>query len=255
MKTINRNKILLILSVAISLLFIAYIYLFAGNMEEFSQRIPSEEKSQFIEHSKNWRNLRYAEIIPVYRKGAKLYMEVYNTVGSNELPQELWDKIDADKLAAEYGAMKVLLNGPRYWVMNTLEGSGVTNNGKVANFGGIEMTQRATLESNLLFGAIGDKLYSEKTVKRDTMYSYWKGNMVYELTSPKGDIYRMQSYSKIVNKNLSIDDLENLGEKLNLPNGWKYDARVLKEDSLLASNGEATVINDDLMNTYQKINP
>ena len=253
MKSINKNKVLLIASTAIVVLFIAYVYLFGGNMDEFAQRIPSVEKSQFIEHSGNWRNLRYGEIIPVYRKGAKLYMEVYNTVGSNELPQELWDKIDVDKLAYEFGAVKVLLNGPRYWVINTMEGRGVTKNGKVANFGGIEMTQRATLESTIFDGAIGDKLYSEKTVERETIYSYWKGNMVYELKSPKGDIYRMQSYSKIVNKNLAIDDLEKLGEKLNLPDGWKYEVRVLKEDSLLNSNGSATIINDDFMNSYQKI--
>jgi hypothetical protein len=69
----------------------------------------------------DWRDHRYGEIIAVYRKGAKLYMEVYNTVNSNELPEDLWEKIDADALAKEYGAMAVLKNGPRHWVVNKIE--------------------------------------------------------------------------------------------------------------------------------------
>ena len=34
-------------------------YFFSGNMDEFSQRIPEVEKSQFSEHSEDWKNLRY----------------------------------------------------------------------------------------------------------------------------------------------------------------------------------------------------
>ncbi len=40
-------------------------------------------------------------------------MVIYNTVGSNELLQELWEKIDAEAMKKEFGAEKVLLNGPR----------------------------------------------------------------------------------------------------------------------------------------------
>ncbi len=222
-------------------------------MNEFKNRIPAVEKSQFIDHGTNLRNLRYGEIIPVFRKGAKLYLEVYNTINSNELPQELWEKIDTDALAKEYGAMTVLANGPRYWVVNKIGAGNMSSEGKIANFGGIEMTQRATLNTTIFKGAIGEKKYTENEVHRETSYYYWKGNMVYELTSPKGEVYRMQSYSQQVDPNLTIQDLETLGSQLDLPTGWSYRARILEEDSKLVAAGTTYVINDELLNTYQKV--
>jgi hypothetical protein len=79
--------------------------------------------------------------------------------------------------------------------------------------------------------------------------------MVYELTSPKGDVYRMQSYSQIVDQTLTIEDLETLGDRLDLPEGWSYQARVLTADSALVVEGVTYVINDEFLNTYQKVNP
>ena len=52
---------------------------------------------------------------------------------------------------------------------------------------------------------------------------------------------------------LTIADLETLGERLTLPDGWRYETRVLTEDSELKADGLAYVINDDLGNSYQKI--
>lgn len=248
-----KKKTIIILATIVAALIGVGLYLFGGNTDDFAKHIPAVEKTQFVEHPKDWRNLRYGEIIPVYRKGAKLYIEVYNSIDSNELPQELWEKNDAEKLAKEYGAMKVLLNGPRNWVVNTIDAKGNTKNGKVADFGGIQMTQRATLEKTIFEKGLGESSYTENTVKRDTVYTYVKGNMVYELISPKGERYRMQSYSQNIDKNLKIDDLENLGDVLELPEGWKYEAKILEEESKLESNGEAIVINDNLQNTYQKI--
>jgi hypothetical protein len=220
---------------------------------DFTDRVPAVEKVQFIDHGDNWRNLRYGEIIPVFRSGTTLYMEVYNSVESNELPQELWGKLDAEAMEKEFDAEKVLLNGPRYWVINKMDGGGATKDGKVANFGGIEMTQRAVLKSSIFSGAVGSKAYDEKTVNRSTKYTFWKDNMVYEITNDKGEVYRMQAYSQMTDPELTIDKLEFLGERLNLPNGWIYAARVLEEDSYLISKGSTTIITDELHNTYQKI--
>jgi hypothetical protein len=254
MKIIKKTKLtVIVLTVCLILIAAVTTYMFGGNMDEFKDRIPAVEKTQFIDHGKNWRNLRYGEIIPVYRKGAKLYMEVYNTVNSNELPEELWKKIDTTSLAKQYGAMTVIANGPRYWVVNEIEAGKMSKEGKVASFGGIEMTQRASLSSTIFNGSIGNKKYTENIVNRETTYHYWKGNMVYELTSPKGDVYRMQSYSQQIDPNLTIKDLETLGKRLSLPDGWSYKARILEEDSKLVIKGTAYIINDDFLNTYQKI--
>lgn len=254
MKTMkNAKKWIIILTTFLIILGTTLIYLFGGNMKEFEDRIPSVEKSQFINHGTDWRNLRYGEIIPVFRKGAKLYMEVYNTVNSNELPQGLWEKIDTKALAKEYGAMTVLANGPRYWVINKMEAGKMSTEGKVANFGGIEMTERAKFYTTIFKGVVGDKKYTENVVNRETTYYYLKGNMVYELTSPAGDVYRMQSYSQQIDPNLTIKDLETLGNRLDLPAGWTYKARILEEDSKLIADGKTYIINDDFLNTYQKI--
>lgn len=46
---------------------------------------------------------------------------VYNTFPLNDCPADLWDALDADALAREYGAAAALLNGPRYWLMSGIE--------------------------------------------------------------------------------------------------------------------------------------
>jgi len=129
----------------------------------------------------------------------------------------------------------------------------MSKDGKIANFGGIEMTQRAKLHTTIFHGNLGDKKYTENLVNRETTYYYLKGNMVYELTSPTGDVYRMQSYSQQIDPGLTMADLETLGDKLDLPAGWTYGARVLDEDSKLTADGKAYIINDELLNTYQKM--
>lgn len=193
------------------------------------------------------------EIIPVFKDKAKLYVEVYNSVTCNELPKELWEKLDAEKMTEAYSAKTVILNGPRYWLINKMEGRGETKKGKVVNFNGIEMRLVATLNSNIFSGTVGDKLYTDNEVKRETTYHYYKDNMVYELTSPKGEVYRMQSYTQMKDPTLTIEQLENLGERLDLPEGWSYNAKILKQNSAMAANGIAYVINDELGNSYQKI--
>lgn len=248
-----RSKTWKLLILVVLIITVALIYLFCGNTREFEDRIPAVEKTQYMEPGDDWRDHRYGEIIAVYRKGFKLYMEVYNTVNSNELPEDLWEKIDSDALAKEYGAMAVLKNGPRHWVVNNIEAGPMSKDRKIANFGGIEMTQRAKLHKTIFQGSLGSKKYAENVVNRETTYYYYKGNMVYELTSPAGDVYRMQSYSQQVDPSLTIDDLEMLGDKLDLPAGWTYRARILDEDSKLTADGKAYIINDELLNTYQKM--
>ena len=137
--------------------------------------------------------------------------------------------------------------------MNSIVAAGTTAAGKVVDFGGIEMSLRGTLETKIWQGTVGDKFYTPNEVHRTTVYVYQKNNRVYELTSPEGDVYRMQSYAQIADPTLIIADLENLGARLDLPKGWTFQSRVLTEDSDLKANGLAYVINDNLYNAYQKV--
>ena len=63
----------------------------------------------------------------------------------------------------------------------------------------------------------------------------------------------MQAYAEIVDKTLSYDDLPALGARLKLPSGWRYSTMTPDQDLVLGANGKATVIQDELENTYQKL--
>ena len=200
----------------------------------------------------NLRDVRYCEIIPVTREGAKLTSWVYNTLGLNDCPAAEWDALTEDEVNEEYGSVAAKLNGPRYWVLDKLVGSGSTTTGERFTFGGIEMELRAKLDTRLREGTVGEEFYVPNEVQRDTVYTYNAGEPVYELTSPEGDVYMMQSYAQIKDKNLTIDQLPSLGGRLALPLGWRYTTRTLTEDLELPSNGLAYVVNDDFYNSYQR---
>jgi hypothetical protein len=61
----------------------------------------------------------------------------------------------------------------------------------------------------------------------------------------------MQSYAQIKDPSLAIGKLPALGRRLKPPAGWRYRTRRLRSDLALAAHGGATVIQDDLQNTYQ----
>ena len=63
----------------------------------------------------------------------------------------------------------------------------------------------------------------------------------------------MQSYAQILDPGQTIGDLRSLGARLELPRGWAFRTRRLKRDLTLRANGEATIVQDDLQNTYQRL--
>jgi hypothetical protein len=199
------------------------------------------------------RNVRYGEVLIVKQKFLTLHVKVYSTSGLNNCPADLWNKLDDIKLKKQYGARFVKLNGPRYWVLDGVVASGSSVTGESANFEGLEMQLRGQLRIYIWQAPMGKKLFTINKVKRDTIFNYQAGQMVYELISPQGDVYRMQSYSQIADPKLDISDLPGLASRLQLPQGWKYQARVLDADSQLNSHGLAFVINDNLYNVYQKV--
>jgi hypothetical protein len=63
----------------------------------------------------------------------------------------------------------------------------------------------------------------------------------------------MQAYSQIVDKSLNYAGLQTLGERLKLPSGWRYTSFAPETDLVLGAKGTATVVQDELENTYQKL--
>jgi len=174
------------------------------------------------------RDRRYCELFVVKRQCAHLAADVYNTLGLNDCPQAAWDAIDTAKLASEFGAVRVIRNGPRHFIMDRLASGDVTSN--VTDMQGLGMRFVATMSLPLLELVEKRAFYVERTVRRTTDWIFLAGKPVYELISPKGRVYVMQSYSQIVDPTLGYTDLVGLGSRLKPPKGWHYRSRILNAD-------------------------
>jgi hypothetical protein len=199
----------------------------------------------------NMHNARYCEIIPVTRDKNTNKAEIYNTIGINNCPEDEWSGVTEDAVDKAYGSQSAKLNGPRYWVLNEIQGEGFTAGGPTYVFNGITMAKRGENDTKLRDSTVGSSFYTPNTVQRDTVFTYSAGTKVYQLTAPDGDVYTMQSYAQIKDKSLTIGDLDNLASKLSLPQGWKYSVHTLSQELQLKADGVAHVVNDDLYDSYQ----
>jgi hypothetical protein len=192
---------------------------------------------------------RYGEVLLVTPGEAGPQATVYNSYPLNDCPADLWSALDAQAIATENGAATALLNGPRYWLMNSIEK--VTQGPRmIKNFGGIDMLLQATV----LLTAMNPAPYTANQVNRHTVFTFDAGEEVFELQDPALRRWVMQTWSQIVDPDLSRGDLPKLGERLDLPEGWTYQKRVLESPLRIDSaNRTALVLQDDLTNSYSLI--
>ncbi len=193
------------------------------------------------------RGSRYGEVLLVRRDGTTIEAEVWGTQGLSDCPAASWEALDPRVIRSETGALAVVLNGPRYWLPNLTMGSLAAKERK--QFGELEMRRLATLE---IRPPLNSDPYQERTVRRKTNFVFQKGEEIYELKSPNGAVYVMQSMSQIVDRDLKIAELSTLASGLTLPEGWTYEARTLDDNLVLTAKGKAIVLQDDLRNTYQR---
>ncbi len=213
----------------------------------FDSPIQNEERSQVLIPPSDLRNFRYGEVLATFECGDELITEVYPTLSFNDCPEDEWYALNAEDLQNDLGAVAIVLNGPRHWMVNMTENNAV-NFEKIATFGTLQMGLAARFK-----GLQPDEKYIEGEVQRSTTFIFNAGNEVYKLINPNGDAYIMQSYSRIIEQDLTVEDLSSLGERLNLPDGWTYETENLSADLELMADGIAIVIQDDLENSYQKI--
>ncbi|WP_373877404.1 hypothetical protein [Mycobacterium kiyosense] len=192
---------------------------------------------------------RYGEVLLVTPGEAGPQATVYNSFGLNDCPAELWSALDGHAIATENGAATALLNGPRYWLMNRIEkaqqGMQMTK-----TFGGIDMLLQATV----LLSSMNPTPYTVNQVSRHTVFVFDAGEEIYELQDPHGRQWVMQTWSQVVDPNLSRADLPKLGERLNLPAGWSYRARTLDTELRIDTTTQAAqVLQDELTNSYSLV--
>lgn len=189
---------------------------------------------------------RYGEVLLIRTDPEGPTATVYNTFPLNDCPAELWDALDAGTIAREHGAVGALLNGPRYWLMSAI----TKKPGEpqpTTTFGRLEMIEQATvaLTSN------NPQPYSLNKVDRRAAFIFDAGRPVFELVDPEGRRWVMQTFSQVVDKSLTLDDLPALGARLHPPEGWRYEARTLTAPLVVdTTNTVAHVLQDELTNTY-----
>jgi hypothetical protein len=192
---------------------------------------------------------RYGEVLLVTPGEAGPQATVYNSYPLNDCPEELWSALDAHAIATEHGAATALLNGPRYWLMNSIE---KTPQGPqiIKSFGGIDMLLQATV----LLSSMNPTPYTVNQVSRHTVFVFDAGQEIYELQDPHGRQWVMQTWSQVVDTTLSRTDLPKLGDRLELPGGWTYHARRLTETLRVdTTTKSAEVLQDDLTNSYSLV--
>lgn len=197
------------------------------------------------------RDARYCEVLLVTIVDSQPVASVYNSYPLNDCPAQQWSALDPKALASANGSTIALLNGPRHWMINRVEKVGSATSEKV-DFGGIEMYKQATVP----IGSLIDQArpYSSYPVSRSTIFTYWAGTEIFELVSPDGSTYVMQSFSQQKDPSLTLATLGSLGSRLNLPAGWRFGTRVLQTDlDIVTVKNPAQVLQDDLGNSYSMV--
>lgn len=189
---------------------------------------------------------RYGEVLLIRMGAVGPEATVYNTFPLNDCPAPLWDALDAEAIARDNGAVAALLNGPRYWLMSQIsKKAGEPQPTK--SFGGIEMIEQATVQ----MASTNPQPYSVNKVDRRAVFTFDAGRPVFELIDPVGQRWVMQTWSQVVDKNLTLADLPGLAARLHLPDGWRFETRTLTSPLVVdTSDRKANVLQDDLTNSY-----
>ena len=209
--------------------------------------------------STDMRDDRYCEILFMHGAGQRATGCVYTTYGLNDCPPAKWEALGPQELVREYQIDQAIMNGPRFWVMDTFT---IDTQGSPTSIDGLEMKPGASIDlpPGAILASHAQRPYTETAVVRNTTFTYAANRPVYKLVdrsvnrpvSPERT-YIMQSYSRIVDPTLTINQLATLGSKLDLPTGWTYVVETPTNEIVLKSGGTAYVIQDSLQNTYQRI--
>ncbi len=220
----------------------------SGSLEDSS----ADASTTTVAAAKQIRGDRYCEVLLITMNAGSATGEVWNTYPLNDCPQATWDTLDAKAIATENNVPIAKLNGPRYWLMNTVEKVGGVADLPKKDFGGLAMYRQATVEIGSLLEAA--KPYFPHSVNRTAAFTYDAGARVYELHTPEGANYVMQTYSVQIDPTLTEAQLTDLGTRLKLPEGWTYTSQILDAPlKVQTATTAAHVLQDELGNSYSEL--
>ena len=201
----------------------------------------------------NLRGFRYCQITTIKRVGFSLTAEIYSTVNQNKCPDNVWKKIEPEVIKKEMGLIKVKLNGPRFFLVDSIKNNNI-NSSELKSFNGLMLKKSLVFKIGFKDIVSGqNKTYVTRKIKNNSLLKFNLGSEVYELIDPKNNIFIMQSFSNQVNKDINLGNISQIGKILNLPPKWKFRTRILKKDLIIGKKNGITVIQDKYRNTYLKV--
>ena len=199
---------------------------------------------------KNCRDTYFGGAAVIVGKGKNARSHMHATAGIQDVTATTTDKIDPERLQRELEVDRVAVNRGRIWTFD----EGETQGGYIIDFHGVKMTWVGEMIAEDVIDHFHGPPYVPALIYRLTRWTYYAGKKVHLLREPNGPTWVMQEYCRDVDKTLTIDNLDELGSKLKIPVGWKYETKLLSRDLVLDTtkcDGWASIIRDDLHCTYQ----
>lgn len=225
----------------------------------------SSAQEAVVVSGENSRGQHHAEVLIMKRdsEGPGGSGNYFNSLGVvDDVPDDEFDArfraLDPEKLRQEYGGDAVRFNGPRRFLGDRFTGDAF-DGGKLSMLGDIPMYLYGLFVVPDFDAFVSGKQtpYHETVSKRTTTWFFDAGSEVYELESPEGTVFVMQSASLRVDPENTVDKLPTLGERLTLPEGWQFRARTLTEDLVMEARYDSdppnTIVLDELENNYQRL--
>lgn len=212
----------------------------------------------------NLRGVHHGEVLALTKDpdgsgGSGVY---YNSLGvadglSNEEFDERFQALDPEQLKEQLGGDVIRFNGPRRSMMSRCTAVAF-DGGKTHMIGGLPMHLYGVFVVPDLsaFSSGTQAPYTEFVSKRSTTWFFDAGEEVYELVSPTGSVYVMQSASLMVDPGNTVDRLAGLGERQSRPEGWTFRARTLEAELEVRADAHehpAMVVLDEFENNFQRI--
>lgn len=194
---------------------------------------------------------RYCEVLLVTpRPDGSASAGVYSTYPLNDCPPARWGALDPAEVAASAGVPQAVLNGPRYWLMDRIEKVPVRG-ATPAVLGGIEMQRQATVE---IAANAARAPFTPSPATRRAVFVFDAGTTVDELLAADGTRWVMQTWTQQKDATLTSEALATLGNRLELPAGWRYETRRLDAPLRIdATRSSAQVLQDNLGNSYARV--
>ena len=212
----------------------------------------------------NLRGYRFQQIDLVARDAIKkvAYVSIYNTTGQNggddtrdSAPRSYSEALDVRKIAKRYQALAASTGGPRYWALDWL----ADRVGAVRDFDGLEaawMGNGLAAAARLAPKPPPDAPYRSEPFPRTAIEGFKKGTTIYLLDDPKGRAWALAAYTAAGAPSGSLDDLDTLGDRLKLPQGWKFRKVTLDREFVLEPKGGfAASLEDEMGNIYHLAGP